>query len=139
VLKGVIFDLFHTLTAVESGWSDLPWTSDVLGLARADWDAALTLHSRWRLAGEVRDPRLIVAGFDAMEIRAEHVHFSQQDFRVAWESNLRSAGHRDVRSLAPESLEQLRVTYERRLAESWASDPEGFSRAEVLFAVATAS
>jgi hypothetical protein len=32
VVRGVIFHLFHTLTGPESEWSDLPWTSDVLGI-----------------------------------------------------------------------------------------------------------
>jgi putative hydrolase of the HAD superfamily len=59
-IKGVIFDLFHTLTGVESEWSDLPWTSDVLGIDRARWDELLTRHSRWRLTGGERDPYAIV-------------------------------------------------------------------------------
>jgi putative hydrolase of the HAD superfamily len=59
--KAVIFDLFHTLTAWESEWSKLPWTSDVLGIDRAVWDRALTAESRWRLAGEERDPFVIVS------------------------------------------------------------------------------
>jgi putative hydrolase of the HAD superfamily len=55
-IRGVIFDLFHTLTGKESEWSDLPWTSDVLGIDRRLWDELLTSRSRWRLAGEERDP-----------------------------------------------------------------------------------
>jgi hypothetical protein len=35
MVKGVLFDLFHTLTDVESNWSDLPRTSDGLGIDRA--------------------------------------------------------------------------------------------------------
>jgi len=70
VIKGVLFDLFHTLTDVESNWSDLPWTSDVLGIDRAEWNAALTQRSRWRLAGEVKDPREIVAAL-ARELRPD--------------------------------------------------------------------
>jgi FMN phosphatase YigB (HAD superfamily) len=58
--RGVIFDLFHTLTAAESEWSDLPWTSDALGIDRRVWNDALTVHSRWRLTGEVRDGLEIV-------------------------------------------------------------------------------
>src|ERR1700687_1405109 len=60
VVKAVIFDLFHTLTAPEAEWSDLPWTSDVLGIARADWYRALTANSRQRLVGEISDPVEIV-------------------------------------------------------------------------------
>src|SRR5208282_3299693 len=59
-LRGVIFDLFHTLTGVESEWSGLPWTSDALGIERRVWNEALTQRSRWRLTGEVRDPVEIV-------------------------------------------------------------------------------
>jgi putative hydrolase of the HAD superfamily len=59
-MKGVIFDLFHTLTGPESQWSDLPWTSDVLGIDRKVWEELLTTRSRWRLAGEERDPYTIV-------------------------------------------------------------------------------
>src|SRR6185503_7836924 len=59
--KAIVFDLFHTLTGLESEWSDLPWTSDVLGIDRGAWDRALTTQSRWRLAGEERDPYRILS------------------------------------------------------------------------------
>jgi putative hydrolase of the HAD superfamily len=58
--KAIVFDLFHTLTGLESEWSTLPWTSDVLGIDRAIWNRALTVQSRWRLAGEERDPVVIL-------------------------------------------------------------------------------
>lgn len=58
--KAIVFDLFHTLTGLESEWCDLPWTSDVLGIDRAVWNLALTTRSRWRLAGEEQDPYRIV-------------------------------------------------------------------------------
>lgn len=61
VIRGVIFDLFHTLTGLESEWSDLPWTSDMLGIDRGRWDEVLTTRSRWRLAGEERDPYRILS------------------------------------------------------------------------------
>jgi len=59
-IKGIIFDLFHTLTGRESEWSDLPWTSDVLGIDRNLWDDVLLTRSRWRLTGEERDPYTIL-------------------------------------------------------------------------------
>jgi putative hydrolase of the HAD superfamily len=59
-IKGVIFDLFHTLTGLESEWSDLPLTCDVLGIDRRAWDEVITQKSRWRLSGEQRDPFLII-------------------------------------------------------------------------------
>jgi putative hydrolase of the HAD superfamily len=58
--RAVIFDLFHTLTGPESEWSDLPWTSDVLGIDRSVWNELLVSRSRWRLTGEERDPDVIV-------------------------------------------------------------------------------
>jgi len=58
--KGVIFDLFHTLTGLESEWSDLPVTSDFLGIDRKAWDGVLHEKSRRRLTGELSDPFLIV-------------------------------------------------------------------------------
>ena len=59
-LRAVIFDLFHTLTGPEAEWSELPWTSDVLGIDRAIWNELLVNRSRWRLAGEETDPYVIV-------------------------------------------------------------------------------
>src|SRR5258706_5377214 len=58
--KAIIFDLFHTLTGLESEWCDLPWTSDILGIDRGVWNHALTNQSRWRLAGEEQDSLKIV-------------------------------------------------------------------------------
>lgn len=60
-VKGVIFDLFHTLTAPESEWSELPSTCEMLGIDRRAWDRILLESSRWRLVGEVRDPHAIVS------------------------------------------------------------------------------
>jgi putative hydrolase of the HAD superfamily len=60
-IRGVVFDLFHTLTGRESERSDLPWTADVLGVPRARWDEALLQSSRRRLTGEERDPYRIVS------------------------------------------------------------------------------
>src|SRR4051794_12970784 len=52
--KGVIFDLFHTLTGLESQWSDLPATCEVLGIDRRRWDEVVNENARWRFVGEVR-------------------------------------------------------------------------------------
>ena len=56
----MIFDLFHTLTGLESEWSDLPVTSDFLGIDRRTWDGVLHEKSRQRLTGELSDPFLIL-------------------------------------------------------------------------------
>jgi len=103
-IKGVIFDLFHTLTGLESEWSDLPWTSDVLGIDRKLWDRVLTKISRWRLVGEHRDPYFIVRKLahevdptlpddrirDATEIRLKRFQHSLQ--RIPGE-NIEMLGH----------------------------------------------
>lgn len=60
MFRGVIFDLFHTLTGLESESSGLPWTADVLRIDRRVWDDLLTARSRGRLAGDERDPYEIV-------------------------------------------------------------------------------
>jgi putative hydrolase of the HAD superfamily len=60
VVRAVLFDLFHTLTAREEDWADLPWTSDHLGIPRCEWYRALTQRSRDRLVGLVADPVDIV-------------------------------------------------------------------------------
>ena len=59
--KGVVFDLFHTLTARESEWSEFPYTFQVLGVSRAAWEKQLFDNSRFRLAGEERDPSRIIS------------------------------------------------------------------------------
>jgi hypothetical protein len=58
--KGLLFDLFHTLTGPESQWAASPTTATLLGIDRKAWNDALLRRSRWRLAGEERDPIAIV-------------------------------------------------------------------------------
>lgn len=58
--KAVIFDLFHTLTSLESTWSTGPWTSQLLGVSREDWNDQLLEKSRERLTGEARDAVSII-------------------------------------------------------------------------------
>src|SRR5688572_12516273 len=75
--RGVVFDLFHTLTGPESqGWG-ATFTSDFLGIHRTVWDNVLHSQSRWRLAGEERDPfrivRRLVDGIDPA-IPDERIH-----------------------------------------------------------------
>lgn len=53
--KGIVFDLFHTLTARESEFSDVPFTYQALGVPREAWERQLFASSRFRLAGEERD------------------------------------------------------------------------------------
>jgi putative hydrolase of the HAD superfamily len=59
--KAVVFDLFHTLTAIESSWGKgLPFTCEILGVSREAWDEQLRLHSRARLTGQQQDSVRIV-------------------------------------------------------------------------------
>jgi len=51
-IRGLVFDLFHTLTARESEWSRHPATYEMLGVDRRAWDQVLIESSRWRLVGE---------------------------------------------------------------------------------------
>jgi len=72
-LRAVVFDLFHTLTGPEAEWSDVPWTSDVLGIDRRVWNELLVTRSRWRLTGEETNPYVslgLISNADVMEVAA---------------------------------------------------------------------
>ncbi|NLG28748.1 MAG: HAD family hydrolase [Chloroflexi bacterium] len=56
--RGLVFDLFHTLTCIELT-STGPHTAELLGIERVAWSAALNA-ARWRLLGEERDPHTII-------------------------------------------------------------------------------
>jgi putative hydrolase of the HAD superfamily len=105
-IRGVAFDLFHTLTGRESEWSDLPWTSDVLGIDRARWDELLITHSRWRLAGEEKDPYRILSRL------AREADPTISDDRVREAVRLRLQRFRDSLMRVPQenvdALERLR-------------------------------
>ena len=79
---------------------------------------------------------LRTAGFDDVRVIADHVSLSDADFSCAWESNLRSALHGEVRSLDPARLEALRVRFQQALGQRRSSAPS-FSTAEVLYAYGT--
>ena len=69
--RAVVFDLFHTLTAIESSWGQgLPFTYEMLGVDRDAWDKQLNRYSRTRLAGEEQDSTRIV-GRMAREINPD--------------------------------------------------------------------
>jgi putative hydrolase of the HAD superfamily len=55
--KGIIFDLFHTLTANKSELKEslFKYTYQVLGVSRQEWEKQLFEQSRFRLSGEERD------------------------------------------------------------------------------------
>lgn len=59
--KAVIFDLFHTLTAIELTRDDFrPLTHQVLRVSKEAWDDQLQKRSRERLTGEKKDALAIV-------------------------------------------------------------------------------
>ena len=101
-IRGVIFDLFHTLTSPESGWSDLPWTSDILGIDRSVWNGLLSKHSRWRLVGDVRDPTEIV------RLLVKDIHPIISEELIAKASSFRLDRFRQaLENIPPENLELL--------------------------------
>lgn len=58
--RAVIFDLFHTLTGLESTWSTGPSTAEMLGVGKEAWNEQLLEKSRARLTGEEKDPYTII-------------------------------------------------------------------------------
>jgi putative hydrolase of the HAD superfamily len=106
-IRGVAFDLFHTLTGPESEWSDLPWTSDVLGIDRCRWDDLLTARSRWRLTGEEKDPYRILSTL------AHEADPAISDDRVRDALRIRTQRFRDSLMHVPrenvDALKRLRV------------------------------
>jgi putative hydrolase of the HAD superfamily len=106
-VKAIVFDLFHTLTGLESEWCDLPWTSDVLGIDRGVWNLALATQSRWRLAGEEKDAYRIVSRL------ARQINPALTDETVRRAVEVRTARFRHSLSKVPaanvETLKQLRT------------------------------
>ena len=58
--RAVLFDLFHTLTALELSWSSGPLTHQLLGVSKEAWNQQLQEKSRPRLAGLIKDPISII-------------------------------------------------------------------------------
>lgn len=58
--KTILFDLFHTLTALESTWSNGPMTSEILGFGKEEWNEQLLEKSKERLTGKNKDPFSII-------------------------------------------------------------------------------
>lgn len=98
------------------------------GLRLSDPSAALGTEEAVRSALER-------ANYTVHAIVGESIAFSAQDLSLAWESNLRSAGHEAVKQLDATAQETLRTRYLAALAAAQRADPQGFSRAEILYAV----
>jgi putative hydrolase of the HAD superfamily len=58
--RAVIFDLFHTLTSLESTKAPGRGTSSILGVPREEWNRQLLLYSEDRLRGKMKDPFEII-------------------------------------------------------------------------------
>jgi putative hydrolase of the HAD superfamily len=58
--KAYIFDLFHTLTDLESKWSKLPTTSKFLGIDTHMWNEKLQFGTYDRLCGRIKDEFQII-------------------------------------------------------------------------------
>ena len=95
-IRGVIFDLFRTLTGLESEWSDLPVTSDVLGIDRRVWDEILATKSRKRLTGAQRDP------YEIVRTLAHEVDPTIRDSRIHEAVRIRSQWFRHALRRIPE-------------------------------------
>ena len=100
--KYLFFDLFHTLTSLESERPEIPPTSKILGVSRAAWNEQLLERSRDRLTGVLRDP----VEFIGMMARALDPAISDERIREA-------ARHRAMRfehtllGIPPANLETL--------------------------------
>jgi ubiquinone/menaquinone biosynthesis C-methylase UbiE len=78
---------------------------------------------------------LEAAGFDRIEVLAGHLAFRTIDSALAWEANLRSAGHAAARTLSPGLQEELRQQYVRAYEQAMRDDHETCAHADVLFAI----
>jgi putative hydrolase of the HAD superfamily len=58
--RAIIFDLFHTLTSLESTNAPGKGTSQILKVSRQDWNEQLWRYSRDRLTGQLEDPYEII-------------------------------------------------------------------------------
>jgi len=102
-MKAVVFDLFHTLTCIESSWGGgLPATADVLGVTREAWHDQLILHSRPRLIGEETD----VFEFVSKMARTINPTITDETIRSAIDNRVKRFGAA-VRDIPKENIEVL--------------------------------
>lgn len=102
--RAIFFDLFHTLTGLESRWSNQPSTSELLGVDREAWNEQLLEKSRERLAGDEKDPFTIMRGL----AHAIDPSIPLNLLREVTETRMqRFAG--TVINIPPENLDVLRV------------------------------
>ena len=101
--KGIIFDLFDTLTGYESDWSAIPPVSVMLGVDSKAWNEQLLLHSNDRLTGMLRDPFLIVKNM------AHNIDHSIPDEIIRQVVIKRTKRYQDALwNIPPENIETIR-------------------------------
>lgn len=91
IFRGIIFDLFHTLTGPEQTLTDYPKTNEVLGIDDATWQRASLATRDGRLGGVVRDPFAIVRGMadvinpaipDSIVMEAAHARVRRSAYAI---------------------------------------------------------
>lgn len=95
------------------------------------------LHDPSEPLGSVNACRraLVEAGFEVTAIVSETIEFSAQDMMLAWESNFRSAGHKEVWRLNSQEQGTLKRMYLETLSREERENPGSLKRAEVLYAL----
>ena len=96
------------------------------GITLADPSAELGSESAVRTA-------LDSGGFVDVSVIADRLTLSDTDFALAWESNLRSSAHSNVRALSPVGLEALHMRFEQALDRA-RQNLGAYDVAEVLYA-----
>jgi len=77
---------------------------------------------------------LEAAGYEVVDIVSETVEFSPEDLALAWESNVRSAGHEAVRGLSAAEQRALKDAYDTALANAERESAGSVRRAGILYA-----
>jgi putative hydrolase of the HAD superfamily len=122
--RGILFDLFHTLTGLETDQGGLAGTAAVLGVDPAAWNELLFMRSRWRLAGEERDPLAIVRGL------ARQLDPNIGEDRIREAARIRTERfRRALRRIPEENLRTLRRLRERGLRLGLVSNADALEAA----------
>ena len=95
MIRGVLFDLFHTLTSRESEWGGTP-TCDLVGVTRREWDQVLVDHADWRYRGDVKD------GYETLKRMLAHAKPHYDEGRVRDIFDKRQARFRGLFQRLPE-------------------------------------
>ncbi len=60
--KAILFDLFHTLIAIESNINNRPMTHELLGVGKEEWRFQILQNAHDGITGKQTDPFKIIAG-----------------------------------------------------------------------------